>query len=290
MKEPNESKIRKMIQGINQISTLPMIYARINELIDNPTSSASNVGKIISGDQGLTVRLLKLVNSAFYGFPSKIDTVSRAVTIIGFKQLRELVCATSVLGMFKDLGNDVSLNMEDFWKHSIACGLTSRILAIYGRQENPESFFVAGLLHDIGRLILLEKYSEKYKTVFSVANEKNLLVFEAEMDIFGFTHAAVAKELVSFWNLPHNLQGAVGYHHEPGRVEDNSTYADIVHIADILVHANEIGSSGERFIPPLVPDAWKKVGLKKSILEPAFENLHEQFQDTYSFIMGSMER
>ena len=197
MKRRNNSPVRKIVRSIDKMATLPMIYTSVNELVDSPTSSASDLGKVISADQGFTASLLKLVNSAFYGFPSRIDTVSRAVTIIGFKQLRELVLATSVMSMFKDMGKGISLNMEEFWKHSIGCGLASRILAIYGGLKNPESYFVAGLLHDIGRMVLLDKYMDKYAEVLSAVKEEDLLVFEAEMDILGFTHADVAEELVS---------------------------------------------------------------------------------------------
>ena len=290
MKRQNDSPVRKIVRSIDKIATLPVIYSSVNELVDSPTSSASDLGKVISADQGFTSSLLKLVNSSFYGFPSRIDTVSRAVTIIGFKQLRELVLATSVMSMFKNIGKDISLNMEEFWKHSIGCGLASRILAIYSGQKNPESYFVAGLLHDIGRMVLLDKYMDEYGKVLSAVNEENLLVFEAEMDILGFTHAAVAGELVSLWNLPDTLRTAVGYHHNPNRAKNAAMYADIVHIADILTHVCEIGLSGEQFVPPLVVDAWERVGLRKSILEPVFEKIEEQFEETYLFIMGTQEK
>jgi len=283
----NEHKIRRMIQGVSKISTLPSVFAKVNELLNDPTSSAHDLGKVISGDQGLTARLLKLVNSTFYGFPGKIDTVSHAVTIIGFRQLRERVLGASVQKMVKGLGDNISFKMEEFWKHSLACGVASRVLAIYRREENPESYFVAGLLHDIGRLVFLETYSEKYREVFTIVEDKKALILDAEMDVFGFTHAEVAKELISFWRLPDSLQGAVGRHHNPKEGPGSSRYADMVHISNILVHACMIGSSGERFVPPVSPGAWERIGLKKGILEPAFEKVYEQFEDTFSFFVGS---
>ena len=286
-KESNEHKIRRMINGIRGVSTLPTAYSKVNELVNDPTTSAYDLGRVISGDQGLTVGLLKLVNSTFYGFPGKIDSVSRAVAIVGFRQLRELVLATSILTMFKDLGHNISFKTEDFWTHSLGCGLASRVLAIYRREESPESYFVAGLLHDIGRLVLMKSYFDEYREVFTIVKDKNSLVFEAEMEVFGFTHAAVAKELISSWNLPDSLEVAVGYHHDPQGGRGSSSYADIVHISDILVHACKIGFSGESFIPPLNTDAWERVGFKKSILEPAFEKIFEQFEDTYSFFVGA---
>lgn len=281
-------KIRRMVQRIGKVSTFPTIYAKIEELFKDPSTSAYEVGRVISGDQGLTVRLLKLVNSPFYGFPSKIDSVSRAITIIGFKQLRELVFATSIFSMFKDFGNNVLFEMENFWQHGLGCGLTSRVLAIYRREENPESYFAAGLLHDIGRLVLLESYPDQYREVFTIVKDENAMVLEAEKDVFGFTHAAVGKELISAWNLPDSLKAAVGHHHDPQGRRGSSHYADIVHISDILMHACRIGFSGEKFIPPLSPEAWERVGLKKSILEPTFKKIFEQFEDAHSFFVGAV--
>lgn len=284
-KESTEIEIRRIIKGIKRISSLPTVFARVNELLNDPKSCASDFSKVISEDQALTARLLKLVNSAFYGFPGKIETVSRAVTIIGFRELRELILATSVLSMFTDLGDNVSFSMEDFWKHNLACGIAGRILAIYNRQENPETYFVAGLLHDIGRLVLVESRPEEYREVFVIVREENKLMCEAERDVFGFTHEAVGKELISRWKLPAFVEDAVGFHHDPKGGKKSSSYVDIVHVANILANAGSIGSSGEKFVPRLNPDAWERIGLKKSILERVFEKTYEQFEDAVSFLL-----
>lgn len=280
------AEIRRIVQECRTISTLPTIFHKVNEAVDNPTSSASDLASIISTDQGLTTRLLTLVNSSFYSFSKKIDTVSRAVTIIGFKQLKELVLATSVLSMFKDVNSESGLNMEDFWKHSIACGLACRILAIYRRDENPEAYFVAGLLHDIGRLVLLESRGSRFAPVLAAAKGDSRLLFEAEQKTFGFSHADVGAALMAFWKLPQHLHDAVSRHHAPGRGKQQQNAAGVVHIADILVHAAGIGSSGEFFVPPLQPEIWQSSRLQKSMLEPVMDKIQDQFDDAYRFIMG----
>jgi len=278
-KKSGKIEIRHVIKGIKRISSFSTVFARINDLLNDPKSCAYDFGKVISKDQALTARLLKLVNSAFYGFPRKIETVSRAVTIIGFKRLKGLILATSVLNMFRDLGDNVSFTMEDFWKHNLACGIASRVLATYKREKDPETYFVAGLLHDIGRLVLLEGYPEKYSEVLIIVREENVLMCEAEMDVFGFTHEAVGKELVSFWKLPAFVEDAAGFHHNPKAGQNSSSYVDVVHLANILVNAAGIGSSGEKFVPPLNPDAWERIGLKKSILNLVFEKFCEQIEE-----------
>ncbi|MCK4389060.1 MAG: HDOD domain-containing protein [Desulfobacterales bacterium] len=283
-------EIRRLIKGIKKISSLPTVFAKVNQLLNDPRSCAYDFSKVISKDQALTARLLKLVNSAFYGFPRKIETVSRAVTIIGFRELRGLILATSVLSMFRDLGDNVSFTMEDFWKHNLACGIASRILATYKREKDPETYFVAGLLHDIGRLVLLESCPEKYSEVFIIVREESALMCEAEMDVFGFTHEAVGKELISSWKLPAFVEDAAGFHHNPKGGRNSSSYVDVVHVANILANAASIGSSGEKFVPPLNLEAWERIGLKKSILEPTFEKIYEQIEDAALFLLVDKKR
>ena len=289
-KETGEKRVKKIVRSIKKISSLPTVFSRVNELLNDPTSCAADFVKVISQDQALTARLLRLANSAFYGFPSRIDTVTRAIIIIGFRQLRDLVLATSVLDVFRGVGEDNSFSIEAFWRHSLACGVASRVLTIYKREENPERYFVAGLLHDIGRLVLLESCPEQYREVFMITKEENRLMYEVEGDVFGFTHAEVGKELLSLWRLPPSLEDAVGFHHDPRGGDSSSSYEDVVHIANILVHASGLGSSGDHFVPPLNQEAWERIGLKKSILELALEKIYKQFEEAVAFLLVDKQK
>ena len=151
--------VSELLRGNDNIPSLPTIFYQINEAVGDPRSSMRDIAQIISADQSLSARLLRLVNSAFFGFPSKIDTISHAVTIIGTKQLRDLALATTVIQMFKGIPNDL-IQVKSFWQHSIGCGIGSRLLASFQKMANVEHFFVSGLLHDIGRLILYSNKSE----------------------------------------------------------------------------------------------------------------------------------
>jgi HD-like signal output (HDOD) protein len=284
-KKPNKITIDRVIRGLKNIPSIPTVVTKVTEILDDPRSCAADLGKVISGDQALTVKLLRLVNSVFYGFPSKIETVSRAVTIIGFRQLRELAVGTSILNMFRGMGDNGSLSVQDFWRHCVVCGIASRVLAIYKREEVPEKFFVAGVLHDIGRMVFLESCPEQYNDVFTMVKQESCLVTEAEMAVFGFTHAEVGKKLMLDWHLPSSLANAVGFHHDAERRGRSSRLADVVHVSDIITHASNLGSSGEQFIPPLNPYAWGRLGLKMSILEPAMEKIYEQFDNIADFML-----
>ncbi|RMF60849.1 MAG: HDOD domain-containing protein [Calditrichaeota bacterium] len=278
--------VTTLVQSVKKISSLPTIFVRVNELINDPTSCANDLGRVIEKDQALTSGLLKLANSAFYGFPGRIDTVSRAITIIGFKQLRELVLAVSVRSAFSEFGQDSPINMTSFWEHSIACGIASRVLAIYSGETIPETHFVAGFLHDFGRLILLENYPQKYKEVHEVVRTEAWMTTEVEKEVFGFTHTDVGGELIRAWNLPESLVEAVRFHHEPEKATHYGELTAIVHLANIIVQACEIGFSGEFLVPPLSDEAWRKTGLQPGVLEPVVDKLYEQFEDMRAFLMS----
>lgn len=284
--QQHRAKIRQAVSRVERVSSLPKVYARVSALLSDPRSSALDVGKAISADQALTARLLKLVNSAFYGFPSRIDSVTRALTIVGFRQIRELVLATSVWGMFGGVSAGSALDMGGFWKHSLACGVACRVLAVFREEKNAESFFVAGLLHDIGRLIMLENFTDEYSRVLREARENNLLLYQVEEEVFGFNHADVGQELVSFWKLPEALRNAVGCHHDPRGRHGILNHADVVHVGNILAYAMRAGSGGDYFVPPLRQDAWERIGLRKSALEPVMDKMTEQLEQAENFLIA----
>ncbi|MFQ5652280.1 MAG: HDOD domain-containing protein [bacterium] len=274
-----------LVLKVKRISSLPTIFLKVNELIDDPMSCASDLGKVIEKDQALTSRLLRLANSAFYGFPGRIETVARAVSLIGFKQLKELVLAMSVRSIFSGFDKSSPINMQSFWQHSIACAIASRNLAILNGVKMPESYFVAGFLHDFGRLILLEQFPQQFAEVVEVAANKVRLVYEVEQEVFGFTHSDVGAELIRSWQLPAGLTEAVACHHTPAQSKDSSHLTAIVHVANVVVHACQLGFSGDRLVPPLDEQAWQLSGLKISMLEPAVNKTNEQLEELSEFLV-----
>ena len=278
------SDVQELVRGIEQVSSLPVVFMKVNERIEDPESSAADIGEIIDKDPALTSKLLQLANSAFYGFGGRIETVTRAISIIGFKQLKDLVLAISVRTTFGDIEDNPAIDMKSFWEHSMACGIACRVLSVYQGSRASESTFVAGFLHDLGRLILLEQFPEKCLQLYSAAREECRPVTEIENEVFGFTHAEVGAELIKMWNLPPSLAEAVAFHHDPTKANEHVELAAIVHVADVVVHSCDIGGGGNFRVPPLDKHAWKQTGLKNSVLEPAIKKLHEQFDDSVSFL------
>jgi HD-like signal output (HDOD) protein len=269
---------RDLLSGYVEISSLPMIYTRLNEAVNNPRASIADIARIISEDAGLTARLLRIVNSAFYGIPTRVESIARAVTIIGTHELRALALATSVTTMFKGIPEDLA-NMDLFWRHSIACGVAARILATFRRLQNAERFFIAGVLHDIGRLVMYIKIPEKSREAIIRSSEESEPLFVAEREVIGFGHASVGSLLLDAWRFPQGLEEAVGFHHNPNGASRYPLDAAIVHLADIICHAMQLGTSGEQFVPPMEKEAWDRVGLPVSILSPVLVQVENQYED-----------
>ena len=278
------NKPEDLLRGYVQIASLPIVYTKINEAVNNPRSSMGDISKIISEDPGLTSRLLQLVNSAFYGYPSKIDTISRALFVVGTQQLRDLALATSIMSLFEGISEDL-VTMESFWKHSITCGVAAKIIATYRREPHIERFFVAGIVHDLGRLIIYKKAPEEAREALLFCKANSELLYQTEKKIIGVTHCEVGRVLLQSWNLPPVLSDVVTYHHTPYNATAYPVETAIVHLADIIAHGMSYGTSGETFIPPLDKKSWDLLDLPISSLSPILDQLERDMVDVERTIL-----
>ncbi len=270
---------RELVAGTLHLTSLPETYLRINQIVDNPHHSAADIGRALSQDPGMTARLLKIVNSPFYGFPSKIDSVSRAITIIGTRDLRDLILATSVAKVFNGLSNDL-VTMESFWHHSVGCALIARGLAAQRREHHTERFFVAGLLHDIGNLLIYQKIPEMAREALLRASHQGEVLHLAEQAVMGFDHAAVGGELLRVWKLPKHLEEAVAYHHAPEKAPQFPVDAALIHLANIIATAVCFGNSDSQHVAPLHNAAWDIIGLSEDVIEPVVIEAETHFGET----------
>lgn len=270
-----------LIIGSVELNSLPEIYRQINDLVDDPYCSVNDISKVISTDPSLTARLLKLVNSPFYGFPSQISTVSRAIAVVGIQELRDLVLATSVTRMFKGIPKDL-IDMGQFWRQSIYCGLVARAIASRCNNANRERLFVAGILHKIGALVLYKKTPELSREAVSRVQFNGEVLYQAEEDVFGFNHADVGGELIRQWKLPRKLETAVEHHLFPADHHDNSIDTAIIHLANLI--ATALQSDGGEVVPKLDDNAWKNASCAVELLDSVIEEANVQLSATYSLI------
>ncbi len=254
---------------------IPSIVFELNEVIANPLSSAEDIAQVVHRSPSLTALLLKIVNSPFYGFPSKIDKISLAVTLIGTREISGLALGISIISLFNKIPKEI-LSMHSFLRHSLACGIISRILAAHKNIPQTEQLFVSGLLHDLGRLILYSYFPEESLNILSRARSSDTLLYLQENDHLGCNHTHVVKQLLQRWKLPMVLENNVFFHHSP-REAQQPVPATLVHLADIITNGLGIGTSGERFVPPLDPAAWENLGLSPTCFDVVVKQATHQF-------------
>lgn len=229
---------RDLIEDNVQLVSLPEVCLRIQQLADDPHADMNEFARLVAQDPALTTRLLKLVNSAYYGFPGRIDTLSRAINLVGIAELRNLTLAMAAMDVFGGLENE-RFDMLRFWRHSVYCALAARFLAKRARVLHAERLFIAGLLHDVGRLLIFSLLPEPSARVLQRMNTGED-VCAAEQAVLTFDHAQVGYELLSLWQLPKELCVAVGCHHAP-------EHAKVAQLETTLVYlANHIALQVER--------------------------------------------
>jgi len=271
--------IQELFQDEIKVPSLPEVFYQFKQAVDDPESSFEEIGEIIGHDPGLTVRLLKIVNSAFYGFPQQVETISHAIGIIGRQQLNDLVISTVVMDQFQNVPQS-SFNLNSFWKHSIACGLSAQYLALVKGEALPERFFVAGLLHDIGRLVIFLNLPFKALEV-SLRSKSNCETLHiAEFEAMGFNHADVGGFLMQTWKLPKCLVEAVGFHHNPGEATEFSFEASMIHVADIIANTLDLEFQSEEkiIIPTMDEYASERIQVPKDSL---FSNIKKQVEKEF---------
>ena len=276
-------RLKALVRRIDDLPTLPRTVFRITEMINNPRSSARDLAQVITDDQVLTARLLRLVNSSFYAFPQRITTVTRAIVLLGFDAIRHLLLTTSVFDMFADRRQETANSREDLWDHSLGCAVAAKVLGKHLRHDKIEELFVCALLHDIGKIVSMVYAPGDYKAAATLAAEKNILLIEAETQLLDYTHVDTGRLLAERWNLPVMVTEVIMHHHTPDQAGDFSPEAAIVHLADILCRALRYGSGGDRRIPAIEPTALGLLQIEKNQIEGLLNEIESDFNDIRPF-------
>lgn len=264
-----------IVKHESELASFPDIYFRIKEVLENESASAEQIAQVVSTDMSLAAKLIKLVNSPLYGFPQTIDSISRAVALVGAKELSTLALGISAINYFTDIPPEL-VDMKTFWRHSITCGIFAKILAGTQTGLSPERFFIAGLLHDVGRLIMFKKLPYASTEAMLFARENSIPQVEAERSVLDFCHTDISDPLLAAWQFPEGLSNMINYHHNPMEFP-NPLEPAIIHVADNMANAVEIPQGGMYVLPGIDEDAWELLGIESpTFVEDAIKEYQEQ--------------
>ena len=282
-----ETTASDLVKDISGLVTLPDVYLRISKLLDDPNSGSAEIAKAVSQDPAFTLRLLKVANSPLYRFPSAVGTVAKAVSVIGTSQIRNLSLSMSVAKSFAGLPNDL-VTMANFWRHSLLCGLIARLLAKEARRCDPDALFTAGLLHDIGELVIFNRRPAQAKQVLQavIDSDDELAVCTAEQQVLGFDHAAVGGALARQWHLPPLLEECIAYHHDIAAATRHPREVALVHIANSLAVMAEVDDLDPADATPIDPLAWERTGLDQDCIEPAVREAQSAIEEVENLFAG----
>lgn len=254
MSDVDRKALRKRIEALSNLPTLSNVVEKLNLLVDSPDTSIGDVGKVISKDQVLSAKVLKLINSGFYGFPGRITTVTHALVLLGFNVVKGLILSATVYDLMKE-------NMIGLWEHSLGTAVASGLIARRLGEPDPEEVATGGLLHDLGKVALGVQQPDLFTEVMEAVVARDCLVMEAEQHVLGVNHARIAYWLIDSWNLPSILTEAVIYHHQPQLAKVAPRQTAMVHLGDIFARARGFGNAGDPYLPPIEPAAWELLDL-----------------------------
>jgi putative nucleotidyltransferase with HDIG domain len=267
----DRDRIESLLVHAGDIPSLPSTVFRVMELTEDPSCSAADLAQVLLSDPPLAARVLKLANSAYYGFSQKIASVQQSITLLGFSTLKNVLLSASVFDFYRLAG--MSIDLGGLWKHSIATATAAKMIAKRIRYPNIEKAYTVGLVHDVGKIIIARYLPNGLNLVSEMVHRQQCSVFDAEARILGATHAGIGAFVLEKWNLPPAVTEAVEYHHHPTQSHFQFYMAAICYLANILAHRSKIGNSGddmERELDPMVRDYF---GLTAQHMQDLQDNL-----------------
>jgi putative nucleotidyltransferase with HDIG domain len=265
-----------VVRTLDDLPSLPAVVMELLNSIDQDDVDISVLAKKVSYDQALTAKTLRLANSSLYGLQVKVTTIQQAITYLGFQTTRNLITAAAVTGCFAE-GHCPGFDHKAFWRHSIATAACAKVLARQMR-FNQDYAFTAGLLHDIGRLVLVSCFPNQYSVTIAYREEHDCYLLEAERTVLGVDHVDAGMALAEHWNFSDTMRLAIGGHHDP-EAPGAGFLAAIIHVADAIVHALDLAQAPDDLVPPVSTVAWNALGLDEEIYLQLFRETELQYDE-----------
>ncbi|HDL18145.1 MAG TPA: HDOD domain-containing protein [Bacteroidetes bacterium] len=276
----------EILDKVYDLPTLPTVYMRISNLMNRDDISVKDIGDVIATDQSITIKILRLVNSTFYGFSRKIVSIQQAIVLMGFNTIRNTVLSVSVFDEFSEMDNEY-FNLNRFWQHSIACGIISATVDKSLNTGFRDEVFVSGLLHDIGKIILNKYFSTEFGQILAHAKKNHTSFYESERAIIGFSHNDLGEYLCDKWKLPFPLVESVALHHQPDNIRSSPKLVSIIHLADTFSYYLQSGYLNDFKQPQLSPFILEELDIKKETVRDLFKGVKQEYEksmELFSFI------
>ena len=268
-------KLGRIVQRIRSLPTLPSVYYRVEETLRDPDTSAADVARIIESDQSIASKVLRLVNSSYFGFTSKITSLRQAIVMLGFSAVRNALLSISVIKAFGS-GNE-DFNRKEFWKHALAVAATARYLSVNWRLGVHDDAYAAGILHDIGKVVLDQYLHAEFMQSLRMSQQEKIPLHEAERRVVGASHCDVGEYLCDSWSLPVRLGEAVALHHKPSIIRSDPRLASVVHVADSMVRQLRLGQSGNFGPIEYNESALEELSVQPDKIGPTLSSLRQEF-------------
>lgn len=273
--DSKREQIQEIIKDTNSLPTIPGIINRLQTLSENRKSTIQEMAQLVSADQILCARVLRLVNSPSYGF-YRVSTISNALILLGVNVIKSLALSSSIFEIMEK-------SIVGLWEHSLGAGVAANVIARHLRLPEIEEISTAALLHDIGKVIVKEKCPDDHAEIVRLMAGEGLSMLEAERRLLGTDHAEVGEWLVRSWFLPDKLIEPVGCHHDVAKATNHQLKTAVVHLADVLVKASGFGFSGDEYVPRIQPAAWERLNMTESDLEAIVTELEDKLIETKNF-------
>ncbi len=284
-----EAIVQSAVQEISHIATLPEVTMKIIQLVEDPDSTANDLNKIISNDPALGARILKVVNSAFYGLPGQIGSINRAIVLLGLNAVKNIAIAASLAKLFR--GGKIANNFDarELWTHAIACATGTKLLAQHAGLGLPDEAFLAGLIHNIGIMVEIQARRPKFVQVMEkLDKEPEAKLRDVESEILGANHEQFGTALCKLWKFPQSFQYVTGFHHEPMSLNDkNRMLTGLVHIADVLAARLELGFTRGTETTDLNPELLLFLNINQEQIEQVAQALPEAMEETKALFQSA---
>jgi putative nucleotidyltransferase with HDIG domain len=281
----DRKKLEILIKNMGELPTIPSVFIAVNKMLSDPRTSASDVGLAVSSDQVITSKILKIANSAFYGFSSRVNTISHAVAVLGFSSTKNVVLTTGVLSTLNVKTPIKGFDLAAFWKHSVAVGAIAKLIIKEINPQNQEEAFIAGLLHDIGKLILAVCAPEDFAECLNFAVNKNCLFLEAEREVLGMDHTEIAGQVSDKWKLPPEIATVIINHHKGLEASgEHASLVAIVKLADVLARGLQLGHACDYTVPVIENDILELLKLTPQTLDKILAASYEATQGAMAFV------